>query len=418
MRICFLSRRYFPAVSGMSVYAHNFVQALRDFGHDVVMISQYRDDAAGKRIYGGGPPPPMEGLTIEGARSFGEERAPEGEPADFESDYRTLVEMALRHHTEAPFDVVHAQYAYPTGLAALEVSRRLGIPSVVSIQGGDGHWVGGCCRTHADAMDAVLNHAGAVLIGCESFRDEVVENHAVSPDRFTIIPGAVDTTRFHPADRPENAPPVMLYHGRADQRKGLFDTIDAWAALRDDGRPIRAIVSGIGPDLDEAVARVEAAGLSEVVRFTGAAGYDIAPEVYREADIFVSPTYAEGFSNTVLEAMASGLPIVSCHAVGVIDCLTDGENGLLVPCGDVDALSAEIGRLLDSGDLRGALRQQALDDVRRLYTWPVVAGQILGEYERLVGTVPSAAWTSVYDPSRTVEDADLTCRFRADPHLL
>lgn len=58
MRICFLSRRYFPAVSGMSVYARNMTRALAERGHEIVMISQYREDPRGVGIYGGGPPPP------------------------------------------------------------------------------------------------------------------------------------------------------------------------------------------------------------------------------------------------------------------------------------------------------------------------------------------------------------------------
>ena len=58
MRICFISRRFFPAISGMSVYAQNLLRQLVAGGHDITMISQYRGDAAGARVYGGGPPPP------------------------------------------------------------------------------------------------------------------------------------------------------------------------------------------------------------------------------------------------------------------------------------------------------------------------------------------------------------------------
>ncbi len=105
--------------------------------------------------------------------------------ADFETDMQALIATALQHHEEKPFDVVHAQYCYPTGLAALEISSRLNIPNVVSIQGGDGHWVGLCCQTHHEAMQAVLNHSMALVIGCQSFADEVVENHG-------ILAGATD----------------------------------------------------------------------------------------------------------------------------------------------------------------------------------------------------------------------------------
>jgi glycogen synthase len=144
MRICFISRRFFPAISGMSVYAANLLRELVAGGHDVVMISQYRNDPAGSAVYGGGPPPAVPGVKVIGLESLGEQEVGHGRPADFEADLAAMVEAAESEHAVKPFDLVHAQYGYPCGLAALEVSRRLGIPNVVSIQGGDGHWVGTC----------------------------------------------------------------------------------------------------------------------------------------------------------------------------------------------------------------------------------------------------------------------------------
>ncbi len=413
MRICFISRRYFPAISGMSVYAQNLLRALAAMGHDVVMISQYRGDAAGTRVYGGGPPPGLMGVKVIGLEAVGEQ-----EPfANWERDIQTLVEVAVAEHADKPFDLVHAQYGYPTGLAALEVSQRLGIPNVVSIQGGDGHWVGPCCRTHRDAMQVVLDHAGALLIGSRSFAEEVQGNHGTAPERFTIVPGAVDTTRFQPRDgwTPgaflDPNVPVLVYHGRVDRRKGVLDTLDAVAALLAEGCKLRLIVSGIGPDSDAVAARVRELNLDAHTEITGYADYDTAPGVYRRGDIFLSPTYAEGFSNTILEAMASGLPVVSCFAVGVVDCLRAGENGLLVTPGDIPALTRAVARLLDDAALRRRLAETAYDEAKRLYSWPVIAAQIAGIYEALRGTAPDLAWTFDTPP-------DPSCRFRIAPHLL
>jgi glycogen synthase len=263
--------------------------------------------------------------------------------------------------------------------------------------------VGTCCRTHAEAMRAVLDHAGAVLIGSASFRDEVVGNLGTDPARFTIVPGATDTRSFTPADRPLGSladPPVLLFHGRVDRRKGVLDLLEALP----DG--VRLVVSGIGPDLEEARARADGR-----TTFLGYVPPDEAPEVYRSADVFVSPTYSEGFSNTLLEAMASGLPTVSTDSVGVVDCLRHEENGLLHAPGDVAGLTKELDRLLSDAPLRTRLATTALEEVRRLYSWPVLAGAIDGVYTRLAGTVPDLDWT----PPATV---DPSCRFRAAAHLL
>jgi len=418
VRVCFLSRRFFPAVSGMSVYAANLLRELVALGHDVTMLSDYRADAAGTAVYGGGPPPAVPGVRVLGVESAGESAAADGHPADFEGDLRTRVALVEALHAERPFDLLHAQYGYPNGFAALEAGRRLGLPVVVSIQGGDGHWVGLCCGTHRRAMQAVLAHADALLIGARSFAEEVHANLGVPLDRCTIVPGAVDVTRFAP--RPGWTPgaladpdePRLLYHGRVDRRKGALDLLDAFARLTSAGRRARLVVSGVGPDSRAVADRTRDLGLTKHVTLRGPAAYDVVPRVYHAGDVFVSPTYAEGFSNTILEAMASGLPVVSTRSVGVVDCLRDGDNGLLVTPGDVDALAAALERVLDDTALRTRLAAAALAEVRATYSWPAIARQIVGEYARAARAYRGA------DRSWAFDDVVEPCRFRAAPHLL
>ena len=421
MRICFISRRYFPAVSGMSVYARNLTKALSELGHEVVMISQYREDETGVRIYGGGPPPGEPWMQVVGLRSLGEERGASGQPADFESDLRAMVDTAVTLHAERAFDVVHAQYAYPTGLAALEVSRRLGIPNVVSIQGGDGHWVGGCCSTHQRAMDAVLDHSMGLIIGCDSFRAEVVEKHGTDPARFTIIPGATNTDQFVPRTGRVGElrrPARLLYHGRVDARKGSLDFVHAGKRLIERGHDLRLVVSGIGPDFEATERLARDLGIAARVDFPGEARYAEAVARYHEGDIFLSPTYAEGFSNTILEAMACGLPIVSTRTVGVVDCIRDGENGLLVDAGNLDQLTTATETLLTDGTLRERLATAALAEVRSTYSWPIVAARITDLYRELSEQSIDESWTDIISTEETVAEADLSCRFRSQPHLL
>ena len=406
MRICFVSRRFFPTISGMSVYALNLLRQLVALGHDVTMISQYYGgETAG--VYGGGPPPAVPGVRVIGLESVHEQSR-----GDFEADVREIVGTIEREHATAPFDVIHAQYGYPTGLAGLLAARRLGVCCVVSIQGGDGHWVGECCATHKHAMRFVCDHADALLIGSRSFAREVHGRLGTAPDRFTIVPGAVDTERFTPPAAYEpghlGPVPVLLYHGRVDRRKGVLDLLEAFDLLTTAGRHLKLIVSGIGPDLD--AARDRAATLANV-DVTGYADYAATPGVYRRGDVFVSPTYAEGFSNTILEAMAAGLPIVSCDAVGVVDCLEHGRNGLLARVADVDDLAAQIGRVLDDAELRTRLAATALDECRAKYGWHAIGRQIDGVYRSLDLRAAVHA-----DPLPVRPDEP--CRYRLQPHLL
>ncbi len=412
MRILFLSRRYFPAISGMSVYAQNLLRELVGAGHDVTMISQYRGDAFGTRVYGGGPPPPVPGVRVIGLEQLGEQTS-----GDFERDIATMVDAITREHAQKPFDILHAQYGYPTGWAVLLAARKLGLPSVVSIQGGDGHWVGSCCETHRVAMCEVLAHANALLIGGASFVDEVCGRLGSDPARFTIVPGAVDTDRFAQGTpdglpAPHAGPVRLFYHGRVDRRKGVLDFINALAILREQGTPFAATISGIGPDVEPAQALAADLAFSErEIAFTGYAEYGSVPDLYRRADVFVSPTYAEGFSNTILEALAAGLATVSCHAVGVSDCLRDGENGLLTIPGDVPAQAAALTRVITDADLRRRLATAGLEECRRVYSWHAVGRQIMAVYAQVRGESPAT------DFATDLPD-DPTCRFRAEPHLL
>lgn len=408
MRVCFVSRRFFPAISGMSVYALNLLRELVAAGHDVTMISQYRGDDFGKRVYGGGPPPDVPGVRVIGLEQLGEQTT-----GDFERDIVTMRDAIVAEHRRAPFDVLHAQYGYPTGWATLLASRETGVPNVVSIQGGDGHWVGSCCETHRLAMTRVLDHAGAVLIGCDSFRTEVIDRLGTDPARFTIVPGAVETERFTPGT-PADDPPVMLYHGRVDARKGVLDLLQAVKQLHTDGERFHLLISGIGPTFDETAAAIIDLGLQDCVEMTGYVDYAEAPAIYRRASIFVSPTYAEGFSNTVLEAMASRMAVVSCRSVGVVDCIRDGENGLLTEPGDVPALTEALRRVLRNPALRDRLADAALTECRAVYAWPTVAGQIMDVYAQIRGTAPDLD----FSPDLPPDDPAAPCRFRTDPHLL
>ena len=220
-------------------------------------------------------------------------------------------------------------------------------------------------------------------------------------------------------------------------RKRAADTLnEAEATLAATEKRLKQAETGLG-DAREARVRAEAAVASarqtlEAVRerasdaefagavtLTGHADYFAAAGLYRRGDVFVSPTYSEGFSNTILEAMASGLPIVSTNAVGVVDCLTDGSNALLVEPREVDGLAQAIARIIDDTPLRQRLAHQSLEEVRSLYSWHAIGRRIQEIYRDLQGTKPDTRWTALYDPAEaTRETADLSCRFRAAPHLL
>jgi glycosyltransferase involved in cell wall biosynthesis len=152
------------------------------------------------------------------------------------------------------------------------------------------------------------------------------------------------------------SPVRMLYVGTLNPRKGVPVLLDALRALVDEGRQVTLDVVGDGPDRAELQERVRAMGLGDRVAFHGfvAAGPELFA-FYRRADLFVLPTYSEGFPRVLYEAMGHSLPVVASAVSGIPFLLQDGRHGLLVPPGDPAALAAAMRRVMDDGALRRGL---------------------------------------------------------------
>lgn len=420
MRICFVSRRFFPAVSGMSTYAYNLLKQLKRLGHEVEVVSQFRSPAA-YNPYNDGPPRACHGITPVGLEQVGEQRN-----GDFEADISKIVEKIIELHKRAPFDVVHAQFAYPTGYAALQAARRLGIPVVVSIQGGDGHWFGTCCDYHKSVMRTVLRESDALIIGSESFAEEVRGNIGEAA-LFDIIPGATDTDLFSPPSSAEKSKLrsrfslpddrlIVLYHGRLDRRKGVGVLLESFrkVATSTDGSHIHLVISGAGPDREMVEDMIKDPALAAHVTDVGPIDYESSPDIYKVADIFCTPTFAEGFSNTIVEAMATGMPVITTLAIGVKDVFTPEDDALMVPIEDVSSLSDAILRLAADTELRRRLSARGRSLVEERWGWTSIAPRITELYQRVLSHRKSR-----YElPVLSVPPERETCRFRVSPHLL
>jgi len=322
------------------------------------------------------------------------------------------------------FDILHAQFAYPPGIAALLAGKALKKPVVVSIQGGDGHWFGTCCNYHRQLMKTLLRNSQALIIGTASFAQEVRENNNEDP-KFVILPGATNVEQFHSWNSRQRAnmrekygipvaKRVILSHGRLDWRKGIGELLEAFVLLHERDKEIHLVFAGVGPDEDALQARVRDMNLVPYISFLGYVDYADTPEVYALGDIFCSPTYAEGFSNTIVEALASGLPVVSTNVVGVRDVLVDGETALLVEARDPKSLEAVLRTLLDDDTTRNRLINNGHEAVNRLWSWKNLAMKLEQVYSSVRTQIPQHSWSLDSCGNPKAEP----CRFREAPNLL
>jgi len=190
-----------------------------------------------------------------------------------------------------------------------------------------------------------------------------------------VIPNGVDTRMFNPrVPRLARFGPdkrTLLFLGRFDPRNGLLFMLRAFAEVRKRIRDVRLVVVGTGP-LEPLYTRLVPDDISEDVHFEGPALLN-RPSFYATADLFCSPISNASFGITLLEAMASGTPIVATDNIGYRDLL--GPEGLLVPY-DVQAFADAIVQMLSDDRLRLAMREAGLRKAEQ-YSWPSVVTQLM-----------------------------------------
>jgi phosphatidyl-myo-inositol alpha-mannosyltransferase len=211
---------------------------------------------------------------------------------------------------------------------------------------------------------------------------------------FEIIPNGIDTGLYRPLEPHENrpeGPPRILFVGRFDPRNALDVMLDAGRILADEGRDFVLQVVGDGPLRPKYHRRAKALGLDDRVEWLGLLDKE-RPRLYREATVFAAPCVLASFGVVLLEAMASGTPVVCADNIGFRQVIRDGAPGRFVPPRDAAALAAGIAELLDDAAMRADWGSRGRDLVLERYAWPIIAGRVedlyrtIGEAKR--GTPP------------------------------
>ncbi len=165
----------------------------------------------------------------------------------------------------------------------------------------------------------------------------------------------IDPAMFHPAETATAPPDTILCVGRLDAEKGHLVLVDAVGLLRDRGVAVTTVLVGTGPWRSVIEERVGELGLTDVVRLTGAIGQDEIADYYRRATLFCLPTFIEGLPVVLMEAMASGLPVVTTPVNGIPELVETGVTGVLVAPGRPDLLADALERVLGDPELRAEL---------------------------------------------------------------
>ena len=300
---------------------------------------------------------------------------------------------ALRVAQKKRATVMHGHWVVPGGVIA--AAARPALPLVVSLHGSD-VFVAERTRLAGIAARRVFERAGFVTACSDDLGRRAVALGAPA-DRLEVVPYGVDVARFKPAPGAREAArarlgiptaaPLLFAAGRLVRKKGFEYLIDA-VPMIEGAAPAHLAIAG-GGDLDaELRARAVAVGAADRVHFLGDLAQDAVAGWFAAADAAVAPSVrddsgnVDGLPNTVLEALASGTPLVTTAAGGIATVVEDGRTGVIVPERDARALAAAITSLMRDPRRGAALGQAGRALVEGRFGWESVAERFESAYDR------------------------------------
>ena len=304
--------------------------------------------------------------------------------------------FARRLTAEHRYDLCHCWSGWPSGLIGYRLRKRT--PYLVALRGSDVPGYNPRLR-YLDPLlfrplsRVVWDSASAVTcVSRSQARLAARTAPAISP---VIIGNGIDTGRFAPGPAPERF--TILFVGRLVERKGLPFLFRAVAELTAEGRDCRVVIAGSGPDHQKLSLLGRKLDIDDRVEMLGNVPHAELPRIYADASVFVLPAIEEAMSNALLEAMASGLPLVTTPN-GITD-LLDGNGAIVAPRNDVEIRHALL-RYMDDPELRRRHGEKSRA-IAQTIGWSNVTDAYLRLYEQ------------VLDPSAKKATGEFSSTFRS-----
>ncbi len=300
--------------------------------------------------------------------------------------------LALKFSRQRSYDLSFAWSAVPAGAIALALRRLVGLRYIVRVCGPD---IPGFERRYQSLhrfLSPVIRRIwrGAERVVAKSEREIELIHALDSALNCLLIPNGVDLDAFKPnASMDEKEPLRILCVGRLIERKGQHHLIEAVKRLTDDGIDVELDLIGTGDAHSDNEAQVVRLGLTDRVHFRGYVPREKIAEHYAAAHVFVLPSYNEGMSVALLEAMASGLAVVVTPTGGTPELVAPEVNGLIFNWADVDGLTASLRRLARDRSMVSrmgeASRKRAGD-----FSWDRAASRYIDLLNRLSAAISSS----------------------------
>jgi glycosyltransferase involved in cell wall biosynthesis len=373
LRIAMVTETYPPEVNGVAMTLGHVVRGLMSRGHTVEVVRPRQRDAEVPAQR-----PRLEEVLVRGMAIPRYDAFKLGLPA------RTLLN---RHWRSRRPDVVHLVTEGPLGWSALSAARALGLPIAsdfhTNFHSYTAHYGVGWLRRPVTAyLRRLHNRCRCTIVPTVDLRDELA---SLGFKNLLIVARGVDTELFNPgrrchilrqAWRASASDPVALFVSRIAPEKNMHLVLETYQAMRHANPRVKLVVVGDGPE------RLRLQQRYPDAIFAGTRhGTDLAAH-YASADIFLFPSLTETYGNVIVEALASGLAVVSFHYAAARQHIRQNVNGVTVPYGDGEAfIRAAIDLAADSE------RRARLGDAARASMVRVDWSHIVGDFERALADV-------------------------------
>lgn len=260
---------------------------------------------------------------------------------------------------------IHAHFADRATVVAFVASRLLGIKHSFTAHAKDIY--------AEDVFLADKIKTAEFVTTCTKFNQDYLNSLTDEPEKVHLLYHGLDFSDFANLQKTTSKEPLILAIGKLVEKKGFTYLIEACAKLHEQGRRFVCWIIGEGPDRKGLQVQIEQAGLQDFVQLKGNLPYSKVIEALSRATLFTLPCVVaanndrDGIPNVILEAMASGVPVVSTPISAIPESIIDGETGYLVPSRDSEALASKLAHLLDSPSERERLSHHAGVFVRQKF---------------------------------------------------
>ena len=394
MNVCFVSPEYFPISGGTGAYVYYLSRQLQKSGHNVHIVTRHKMNST--EI--------VDGVNITYIKC-------EGNPlTKYWSFARSTFKKLEELNKKFAFDIIHANLPLVPNFAIPKESANVLVSTVHSTWKGEAEAIKheGLRKLNTNekfmlefnsllrsSEKKLMKRSDALIAVSMYTKKELTEFYDIDEEKVHVIYNGVDVQKFKPnKDRTglrrelglEEKQKIILFVGRLYQRKGLGTLFQSISKVVQNFKDAKFVISGEGfrQNKEKLLKLAEKLKIENSVLFVGYFPDEKLPDLYAASDIFVLPALYENFPFAILEAQATGLPVISTKVGGIPELVTNKKNGLLVEPANSEQLTEEIMILLQNPKFAEELGKRARQLIEEKFAWPLIKNEVVDLYCKIL----------------------------------